>query len=228
MLETIRYVFLGLFVLTSLFHLVVAFLESEHLRKITKPICLFFLSLFALFALPQHPLIYIGAILGMIGDILLINNKNTKFFFGGAVMFLLGHFCYISEVLFVVLKVDPVAWWFYVVVAFALLLVTLAFYPFAKGLTKNRYLALIGNLYLGVLVLVIVVSSIASAKGYQNFMVLGILGGISFLVSDLLLTKATFMKDFPRRDYYIMLFYFLGQGFIVLALTLTQLFPTIH
>lgn len=227
MLETIRYVFLGLFVVTSIFHLVVAFLESEYLRKITKPICLFFLALYALFALPDHPLIYLGALLGMIGDLLLLNNKNQKFFLGGALAFLFGHFCYISEILFVILAKDPVAWWFYVVVGFALLLVTLAFYPFAKKLTKNRYLALVGNLYLGVLVLVILVSTIASTKGYVNFMVLGILGGISFLVSDLLLTNATFIKDFPRRDYYIMLFYLLGQLFIILALTLTQIFPPI-
>lgn len=52
-------------------------------------------------------------------------------------------------------------------------------------------------------------------------MILGVIGGISFLASDLILTKSFFIKDFKRRDYYIMLFYLLGQGLILIGITLT-------
>lgn len=45
---------------------------------------------------------------------------------------------------------------------------------------------------------------------------------VSFLASDLILTKATFIQDFKLRDYYIMLFYLLGQVAIISALTLTS------
>ncbi len=74
---------------------------------------------------------------------------------------------------------------------------------------------------MGVLLLVSVVSIIASAKGYANFMILGVIGGISFLASDMILTKSFFIKDFKRRDYYIMLFYLLGQALILIGITFT-------
>jgi uncharacterized membrane protein YhhN len=141
----------------------------------------------------------------------------------GTVAFLLGHLCYISEILFVMMKAQPLSWWFYVVVAFSILLIVLGAYPLSKKLTNSRYLALLGNTYLSMLVLVTVVATIASFNGFANYMVLGILGGISFLASDLILTRATFIKDFKRRDYYIMLFYLLGQAFIITGLSLTYI-----
>ena len=224
MINTFAYIFFCLFVLISFAELILAFNELEKGRMILKPFSLFFLALSALLALPDHPLRYIGATLGMIGDIFLIFVKKRKLFILGTVSFLLGHFCYISEVLFIMLKDNPVPWWFYVIALFLMLSLTLAFYPFSKKTTNDRYLSLLGNLYLSVLVLVTLVSIIASTKGFTDFMILGIIGGISFLVSDLILIKATFIKDFKRRDYYIMLFYLLGQALIVIGLTFTYIF----
>lgn len=223
MIQPITYVFFGLFVVSSIIELIAAFNEVEKVRMIVKPFSMFFLALAVLIALPTHPLIYIGAFLGMIGDILLIFNKNKKIFLIGTATFLFGHFCYLGEILFIMIGAQQIQWWFYVVVGFGILLFTLAAYPMSKKLTKNRYLALLGNLYLSVLVLVTVVSIIASVNGFANFMILGIIGGISFLASDLILTKATFVKDFKRRDYYIMLFYLLGQAFILTGITLTYI-----
>jgi len=220
MLQPLTYVFFGLFLVVAIVQLVAAFLEKEMLRKITKPFCVFFLALAVVVTLPTHPLIYIGAFLGVLGDIVLLF-KNKKIFLLGTILFLLGHFCYLSEVLFIMMKNQPLDWWFYVVVGFAILLITLVGYPFSKKITRTRYLALTGNIYLGVLLLVSVVSIIASVKGYANFMILGVLGGISFLASDLILTKSFFIKDFRRRDYYIMLFYLLGQAFILVGITFT-------
>lgn len=220
MLEPLTYVFFGLFVVMTIVQLVAAFLEKEMLRKITKPFCVSFLALAAVVTLPTHPLIYIGAFLGVLGDIALIS-KSKKIFLIGTILFLFGHFCYLSEVIFIMMKNQPLDWWFYVVVGFALLLITLAGYPFSKKIAGTRYLALVGNIYIGVLLLVSIVSIIASVKGYANFMILGVIGGISFLASDMILTKSFFIKDFKRRDYYIMLFYLLGQALILIGITLT-------
>lgn len=217
-------IFFILFVIVSLIELILAFNEVEKWRKIVKPFSLLLLAISALIALPSHPLIYIGALLGMVGDIFLIFVHKRKLFILGTISFLLGHFAYISEILFIMLANNPVPWWFYVVAIFLMLVVVLAFYPFSKKITGNRYLSLLGNLYLSVLVLVTVTSVIASAKGFTNFMVLGIVGGLSFLASDLILIQATFIKDFKRRDYYIMLFYLLGQALIVSGLSLTYLY----
>lgn len=218
------YIFFGLFVVVSIAELIFAFIEKEKVRMTLKPFSLFFLAIAALIALPSHPLIYLGAFFGMIGDILLLWPKNKKLFLAGALSFLVGHLLYISEVIYIMFKDNKLVWWFYVVVSFVVLLFVLAFYPTAKKLTGNRYLALVGNTYLAVLVLVSVASLIACFKGFTNFMVLGVIGGVSFLASDLLLTKSTFVKDFKRRDYYIMLFYLLGQAFIISALVLTYTF----
>jgi uncharacterized membrane protein YhhN len=220
MLQPLTYVFFGLFVALTIVQLVAAFLEKEMLRKITKPFCVFFLALAVVVTLPTHPLIYIGAFLGVLGDIALIS-KNKKIFLLGTFLFLFGHFCYLSEALFIMMKNQPLDWWFYVVVGFAVLLIILGGYPFSKKITGTRYLALAGNFYIGVLLLVSVVSIIASVQGYANFMILGVLGGVSFLASDMILTKSFFIKDFRRRDYYIMLFYLIGQALILIGITFT-------
>lgn len=224
MINAFAYVFFALFVLVSLIEIIAAFNAWEKVRMILKPFSLFFLGIAAIIALPSHPLIYIGAFLGMTGDIFLLFPNTKKLFLAGSICFLLGHFAYISEVLFVILRDNALEWWFYAIVGFMMLLWTLAFYPIAKKITKDRYLSLSGNVYLFTLVLVSIVSLIASVKGYTNFMVLGVLGGISFLASDLILVQSTFVKDFKRKDYYIMLFYLLGQALIVTSLVLTNLY----
>jgi len=160
----------------------------------------------------------------MIGDIFLLWPKNKKLFLAGATSFLIGHTFYISEIIHIMFQGQSLAWWFYVVVSFGVLLFVLAFYPMSKKLCGDRYLTLVGNTYIAVLILVSIVSTIACFKGFTNYMVLGIIGGISFLASDLILIQATFVKDFKRRDYYIMLFYLLGQALIVSGLVLTYVF----
>ena len=220
MIPIVTYIFFGLFVIVSLAEIILAFNEREKFRKMAKPLCLLFLGISVITILPDHPFIYIGAFLGMVGDIFLIWKKRPLFMIG-TFSFLLGHFFYISEILFVMMNGTPMPWWFYVVVSFSILLLVIAGYPFSKKITKNRWMALLGNLYLSVLLLVTVTSIIASTNGLANYMILGVVGGVSFLASDLILTTATFIRNFKRRDYYIMLFYLIGQAFIIIGITLT-------
>ncbi|MDY0345101.1 MAG: lysoplasmalogenase [Bacilli bacterium] len=220
MIPIVTYIFFGLFVIVSLAEIILAFNEREKFRKMVKPLCLLFLGISVITILPDHPFIYIGAFLGMVGDIFLIWKKRPLFMIG-TFSFLLGHFFYISEILFVMMNGTPMPWWFYVVVSFSILLFVIAGYPFSKKITKNRWMALLGNLYLSVLLLVTVTSIIASTNGFANYMILGVVGGVSFLASDLILTTATFIRNFKRRDYYIMLFYLIGQAFIIIGITLT-------
>lgn len=211
------------FTVISLFHLVTAFLENEKWRKITKPLPLLILFLTTIFALPTHPLIYIGAFLGMMGDIFLLRNKEKKFFIIGALFFLLGHFAYISEILFVILKDHKLGPLFYILTPLIIGLIVVLTYKTAFKLAKDKHITLIGSVYMLILLLVSTISLIALLKGFINYMYLGIIGGIFFLASDLILTQATFVKDFKRRDFYIMLPYLLGQVFIVSALVFTSL-----
>lgn len=223
MLPITSYILLSLFALSSLIHLFFAFKEDESKRKITKPFSLLFLAVFALVSLPKHPLIYVGAFMGMIGDIFLINNKNKRFFITGALFFLGGHLFYISEILFIVLKTNPVDNLFFIIVPLAILLFTGGGFFISKKICNDNRTALVGTLYLAILLTVTAVSIIASIKGFVLYMFLGIIGGVLFLLSDLILTQATYIKDFKRRDFYIMLTYLLGQLFIVLSLVFTVL-----
>lgn len=217
MLNIMSYIFFGLFILSSIIHLVFCFKENEKLRAITKPIPLFFLTLAALVTVPNHPLIYLGALLGMGGDILLVKNKDQRFFISGALLFLVGHFLYISEILFIILKATPLPPLFYILVPLALIIIVIAALPLTKKLVKNTAIAIVGPLYMAFLVLVTAISLVAVLKGH-TLMVLALIGGVFFFVSDLILTQATFKKDFKRRDFYIMLTYLLGQILIVCGL----------
>ncbi|MCI7212824.1 MAG: hypothetical protein MR467_01565, partial [Bacillales bacterium] len=62
------YVFIGLFLLISIIHLVFCFKEMEKWRKITKPFCVIILAIAIAFASPTQYLIYIGLLFGVIGD----------------------------------------------------------------------------------------------------------------------------------------------------------------
>ena len=85
------YLALGLFLACSLFHLVVAFLEKEKLRKISKPFCLLFLSIAVILAVPHYPMLYIAALAGFVGDIILIWKDNKVCVGLGVVSFWIGH-----------------------------------------------------------------------------------------------------------------------------------------
>lgn len=215
----ISYVFFSLFVAVSLLQVTLAFLEQEKLRKIVKPFCLFFLFLATVFATPTHSLLYLGVLLGMVGDIFLISIK-PRFFIPGMISFFIGHLLYLSEILFILGVSQYLPWWFYLVSGLFLLASVLAFYKLSFNIAKHKVIAVLGNLYLALLVLVSIVFLVAQINIPGRFYYLGIIGGVSFLLSDLILTQATFIKDFKRRDFYIMTFYLIGQVLIVLGIAL--------
>jgi uncharacterized membrane protein YhhN len=220
MLNAFSYIFFGLFLLTSIFHLLVAFNENEKLRHYSKPFCLLLLALAVVVTVPSHPLIYVGATLGMIGDLFLIKNKENKYFITGALAFLVGHFFYIVALL----SIYPLSPLLLIIIVVALLIIIAVSYPLSRKICKSKIIALIGNIYLATLLLVTTLATLIYIFGDLPYMLLAIFGGICFLVSDLILTQATFVKDFKRRDFYIMFTYLLGQIFIVLGLVLTVIY----
>lgn len=214
------YVFFGLFGGVSVAELALAFFEKEKARKIVKPFCLLFLTLAIAFFVPNHPLLYIGAIFGMIGDAFLVSTK-PKFFIPGTIAFLIGHLFYISEIMLILKFADPVLWWLFPTCVLFLASISFAFYKLSFKIAKNKPIAILGNLYLGLLIIVTIVFILATVYAPKGYYYLGIIGGVSFLASDLILTQATFVKDFKRRDFYIMLFYLIGQVLILLAISLS-------
>lgn len=215
------YIFSSLFIVTSIFEIVFAYLEKEYWRKLFKPFCTLFLGIAVVLFIPGHFLVYLGMFFGVVGDIFLISKKNSTYFKIGTFSFLFGHICYISEMLFILLQ-NKIGWYFYPIGAFFVLVFIIGAYPLTNKLTnKNKFLSLLGNTYLSSLLLTTITSIFVCYNGYFNYMFLTTIGGISFLISDLILVYVRFKKDIRRRDYYVMLFYLLGQCLIVLGFVLT-------
>ena len=83
-------VFLGIFALFSGTHLFFCYVENEKLRKITKTFCLALLSIASFFFLYDHPFIYLGALMGMIGDYFLLKKNHLVAFVLGVLFFFIG------------------------------------------------------------------------------------------------------------------------------------------
>ena len=212
-------VFLILFGVISLVHLFFCYKENEKYRAVTKPLCLLFLALAAVFYAPTEPLIYIGAIMGMMGDIFLLRKKEKVAFFIGMLFFIVGHVLYFSAMI----KGFPAEfpWYTYLIIVGGLLIIGFVALPATKKLAGTTT-AFVGNMYMSILLLQLGFG-IALAVNLEGYILPGILfacGYLSFFISDTILTLTTFVKDVKRRDLYIMFFYLLAEALIVSSLCL--------
>lgn len=213
------YLFFGLFVVLSLFEIIVAYLQIEKARKIIKPLCMLFLSLAALIYNPQSWLIYLGAFLGTIGDIFLLWKSDKRLLYPGILAFFLGHVCYIAEIIIII--APSLNWAYYVSGAVLVVLFNFLAYPFTKKITKDGVMATAVDIYVSVLVMVPIAGLVGSFLGYSNFLLAVFLGGLSFAGSDLILSYTLFKHEVKRQDFFIMGLYLLGQALIVIGLALT-------
>jgi uncharacterized membrane protein YhhN len=214
-MNPLAWVFLGLFVAISVVHLIFCFRENEKLRKISKVFCLLFLAIFAALAAPTHPFIFMGALLGCVGDAFLIRNKDKLFFVIGSLFFISGHICYAAQ-LITSLSFN-IAWYWYLIIGGGLLILMFAMYPIT-GKSFGR-IALIGNVYMPLLLLLAFLGVVLAMDHHPAWPgVLFAFGYVFFLISDTVLTIATFKKDYKRRDFYIMLTYLIAEFLIVFGL----------
>lgn len=213
------YVFFGLFVVASIAELLFSFFENEKVRRIVKPFCLFFLSLFAFFATNfKAPLIYVGAFLGMLGDIFVIA-KDRKYFNLGVLFFFFGHLCYISQlIIYMVNKSSPI--YSYIIFGVFYVLIYIGLYFLFIKIAKSKVEKFGLPLYYGTLfsVLPLIVMAFIFSGSYLYF---GIIGIVLFVISDLIILYTKYVKEFKRYDFFIMSTYLLAQLFLVSSLVLT-------
>ena len=90
-----KYLFLALFIITSVIHLVDSWNNDRIKRARTKPFLLVFLTLFYVFATPEIDYFLLGALItSWLGDVLLIP-RGDKWFIVGGISFMLAHFLFI-------------------------------------------------------------------------------------------------------------------------------------
>lgn len=214
----IVYCFLGLFLIASILQLILAFSENQKLRRKEKFLCLLMLGLAALFALPNHPLIYIGAFLGMAGDIFVLRKKTFNL---GVAAFFFGHICYILEALFFIISIKNIGYEQYISFFFPFIVITLVIFEMCKKDPKHSTLeALAQGLYFSILVVYIPVLTYAITK-IGSYIYLSLIGSILFLISDTILVITHFGHKFKRYDFYIMLTYLLAELLIISGFVLT-------
>lgn len=210
------HIFLGLFAIASILQLIFAFIENEKLRRKEKSFCLLFLALFAVFAFPDKPLICIGALFGLAGDIL---DLSPKTFVIGVVCFYLGHLCYIFEIIYQVFNfVLLLEQWLALITTN--LVVTGIMLFFCIKFSNHSTLNTIGqSMYFAILVTYIPLL-IFAVIDFGKMMIVPLVGSLLFIASDSLLGKTHFGRKFKRYNFYVMLTYLLAEFLIVFGLVL--------
>lgn len=214
------YILFGLFVAVSLTHLVFCWLEQEKARMITKPMCLAFLTAAIIVANPTHPLVYIGLLLSMVGDILLLRQHKVLFLVCGTFAFYFAHACYIAQYLIIC---QPMPYYGYIATAVAYLLIVLFGYRFLRKAIKTRGLAIGGINYFAIIFMDFAWSIIACILGHVDFLILNALGMTSFVFSDAFLVRNLFVKRQKKSHFIIMTSYLLAEALVAVGFTLTLL-----
>ena len=212
------YVFFGLFVVSSIVHLVFCFLEKELARKITKPFCVAFLAIAIAIFIPQYPLVYVGMLLGWVGDICLLKKNKVWPFACGMIAFLIGHILYISQ-LMIIAKPNHYAY-FLVMALYLILFILFMFRPINK-VAHIKGLAFGGDVYFATLSLDLIWAVICCINGYFDYCFIIVLGAICFIVSDIYLAYNSFVSRRKRKDFYIMVTYLLAQSLIGIGFAFT-------
>lgn len=212
------YIFLGLFVVASIIQLVLAFTENQRLRRKQKFSCMLCLGIAAVFAFPTEPLIYIGAFLGMLGDILVLR-KST--FVAGSAVFFFGHICYLLEVIIRICGVDNLKPWMFMIFAGTYLVIFSVVYLICNRNKTHTMVDKMGQaLYFAILVtyIPVLICAYLSVGGY---IYLSLIGAGLFIISDTILVVCHFGQKFKRYDFYIMLSYLLAELLIISGFVLT-------
>jgi hypothetical protein len=218
--------FLVLSGVAMLTNLVSAFREDETIRKISKPFCLLFLGIAVALALPSHPMVYLGAFMGFLGDIALIWKDDQRCVGLGVLCFWVGHGLYIATILQILYQGGAFSGveypWLWMPL-FVFLFMGLMVYPMWRLTNHSKIFAPAGVFYSTILVSVGASAILGCFLGYSSYLYLVVLGDLCFIFSDSFLAYTIFIKDVKRRDFYIMLSYLLGEAFILSGLTLTLL-----
>lgn len=206
-------VFLILFIVVSIAHLIFNYFKIEKYRRITKPFCLFFLGLSALFYRIDLPLIYIACFSAMIGDILLIPQKKK-------ICFALGALFFISEHIFLfIAQTNLFSNYSHIYTLCAIFFIFIfAYMGINKRHTPDKIKRYAAYCFFGFhfinIILAIVILSI-----FDNLLMhLVIFGYLIYFISDFLISYNIFYHDFKKRHFIVMLTYLTAQPMIIYTL----------
>ncbi|NNM54342.1 MAG: lysoplasmalogenase [Spirochaetales bacterium] len=197
---------LGCFAVVLAANMMFAVRQSQHGDRCTKPLLMPLLILYYVFsANPSNGWVVGALVFGFLGDVFLLGQKEI-FFKAGVIAFLLGNVCY------------AVAFWKVSGgLTQPLLLWLLVPYSVAGGILMLWLWRYLGVQKIPVLIYLLVIfvmswtSWFSVVAGSRPTAVIGVVGSLLFIFSDVLLTVKVFVKPQKTVQALVMLLYGLAQ-----------------
>ncbi|MBR3563388.1 MAG: lysoplasmalogenase [Clostridia bacterium] len=218
-----HYIFLVLYLITSVLHLIASYKDDKEWRKRTKPLLLFFLLLFYLLA-PQEKNVFLilALVFSWLGDILLMGKGNTMFTLGG-ISFGLSHLFFILTftgfIIFEHVNLVFVILLFTIYAVLSYIVIKLVKDTTPKKMVVPMYVYLIFNTIMNLFAFM--------QTGFGNrqeltfsFTLVSYIGAVLFFISDCVLFIVRYYKDpdaIWKKHFTVMITYLLAELLIVLG-----------
>ncbi len=220
-MQYVKYVFLGLFALVSVIHLIDSWRDNAKRRAYTKPFLLILLALFYCFAAEKISWVLLAALLfSWLGDVLLIP-KGTPWFIAGGISFLVSHILFIFAYLPAIQRQSVILW---ILIPAALVYI---------GVSVTVTLKLKGNIpgpMLAPMILYLAANSTMNLAAMAQLMsvksagaLVAYIGAVFFFISDCTLYLVRYHKNKDlifKKHFTVMLTYLLGECLITVGLLL--------
>ena len=221
--DVLKFVFLALFALASVFHLIESWRDRTNRRRITKPMLLLFLLAYYLCATSSpSPLLIAALLTSWLGDVLLMPKGNVWFISGG-ISFLASHILFIL-VYAPSVSAAAIPWAFvipaavvYFGVAFAVMAAVRKTTP--KPMVVPMFLYLVANstMNLFALMQLLALRSPGAVVAYC--------GAVLFFISDCTLFILRYHKNknlIFKKHFTIMLTYIVGEFLITQGMLMLE------
>ena len=218
-----HYIFLVLYLITSVLHLIASYRDDKNWRKRTKPLLLLFLILFYVTA-PQEKNVYLilALVFSWLGDLLLMGKGNTMFTLGG-ISFGLSHLFFILTftgfIIFEHVNLIFVLLLFTIYAVLSYIVIKLVKDTTPRKMVVPMYVYLIFNTIMNLFAFM--------QTGFGNrqeltfsFTLVSYIGAALFFISDCVLFVVRYYKDpkaIWKKHFTVMLTYLLAELLIVLG-----------
>ncbi len=211
-----RYVFLGLFIAVSLWHLYYSWKDEKRGRACTKPFLLIFLTLYYVCSTGNISWLLLSALItSWLGDVLLIIQGNLwvtlgGFSFGaGHILFILA---YASQITYANVLWTPVILVSIVYLAVSALILSVVWKTSSAVMRVNMSLYLLANSTMNIFALMQLLAN------HSTGAVLAYIGAVLFFISDCCLFLVRFYKGDKqlvfKKHFTVMLTYLAGEFLI--------------
>lgn len=207
-------IFISLYALSCIFHLVFCFLENEKLRVWSKCFCMGLLAVAIIFLIPNHPLVYLSVILGFVGDLFLLKKDNYLYLSVGATSFAAMHG--INMYIICSYLSYSVNWSVFVISLIGLI----TFIAYGK-LTKRKVHPIVRKGALGYFFLLLfsaIISLLLLIDSFSTGSILIFAGYLFFLSSDICLVIFNYVHHVKRKHFWVMSTYLTAQTLIYIGM----------